>query len=96
MVKNVEGKAALYGASDTSISIFAHIQNAGIELECVIDDDLKKQGNDYLGLTVISIDALDQYPVKTVIISTIEFQDKIKGKMAEKFDDKYKIITLFD
>ena len=96
LVKKVKGKAALYGASDTSRSIFAYIQNAGIELECVIDDDLKKQRNDYLGLPVISIDVLDQYLVETVIISTIEFQDKIKEKMVEKFDDKYKIITLFD
>ena len=96
LVKKVKGKAALYGASDTSRSIFAYIQNAGIELECVIDDDLKKQRDDYLGLPVISIDVLDKYLVETVIISTIEFQDKIKEKMVEKFDDKYKIITLFD
>ena len=96
LVKEVKGKAALYGASDTSKSFFAYIQNSGIDLECVIDDDIEKQKINYLGLQVISIDELNQFPIETIIIATIEFQDEIKHKTVEKFGDKYKIITLFN
>jgi len=92
----VKGSAALYGASDTSKSIFNYVQNAGINLECVIDDNPKKQNEKYLELPVISMDALDQFNVETIIISSIEFQDKIKEKTVKKFGDKYMIITLFD
>ena len=92
----VKGSAALYGASDTSKSIFNYVQNAGIKLECVIDDNPKKQNEKYLELPVISMDALDQFNVETIIISSIEFQDKIKEKTLKKFGDKYMIITLFD
>jgi len=96
LVKAVNGKVALYGASDTSKSFFAYILNSGIDLECVIDDDVEKQKKDYLGLSVIPIEQLDKFAVKTIIISTIEFQDEMKHKTIEKFGDKYKIITLFD
>ena len=92
----VKGSAAMYGASDTSKSIINYIQNAGIKLECVIDDDIEKQKSQYLGLPVISINDLDQYTVETIIISTIEFQGKIEEKSMGKFGGKYRIITLFD
>ena len=45
--KEIIGSVALYGASDTSKSFFSFIKNAEIKLECVIDDDLKKQNNKY-------------------------------------------------
>ena len=96
LTNEIKGSVALYGASDTSKSIFNYVQNAGIKLECVIDDDLKKQNGKYLGLPVISMDTLDQFNIETIIISSIEFQEKIKEKTLKKFGEKYMIITLFD
>tara|TARA_B100001758_G_C18322476_1_gene563985 strand:+ start:353 stop:955 length:603 start_codon:yes stop_codon:yes gene_type:complete len=94
--EKVIGGVALYGASDTSKSIFNHIKNAGIILECVIDDDSQKQKNQYLGLDVIPIKNIDQYNVQSIIISSIKFQKKIKKNVSEQFGDKYNIINLFD
>ncbi len=94
--EEIIGSVALYGASDTSKSFFNFIKNAGIKLECVIDDDLKKQNNSYLGLPVVSINQIKNFSIQTIIISSVEFQKEIKEKAIKIFDGKYKIINLFD
>ena len=93
--KEIVGSVALYGASDTSKSFFNFIKNAGIKLECVIDDDKNKQNKNYLKLPVISIDELEKFSVKTIIISSIKFQKKIKNNINANIHNKYKIINLF-
>ena len=94
--REIIGSVALYGASDTSKSFFNFIKNAEIKLECVIDDDPKKQNNKYLGLPVVSLNQIDQFSVQTIIISSVQFQKEIKEKAIDKFDGKYKIINLFN
>ena len=94
--KEMVGISALYGASDTSKSIFDFIQKESIKLECVIDDDVNKQNNRYLGLPVVSVKDIDKFKIQTIIISSVEFQSKIKKKVIQEFGDKYKIINLFD
>jgi len=92
----IQGGVALYGASDTSKSFFNFMQNAGIKLKCVIDDNPKKQKSKYLDLPVISVEKIKDFSVETIIISTVEFELEIKQKVLEIFGDKYKIITLFN
>ena len=94
--REIIGSVALYGASDTSKSFFNFIKNAEIKLECVIDDDPKKQNNKYLGLPVVSLNEIDEFSVQTIIISSVQFQKEIKEKAINKFDGKYKIINLFN
>lgn len=94
--REIIGKVALYGASDTSKSFFNFIKNAEIKLVCVIDDDPKKQNNKYLGLPVVSLNQIDEFSVQTIIISSVQFQKEIKEKAINKFDGKYKIINLFN
>ena len=94
--REVIGSVALYGASDTSKSFFNFIKNAEIKLECVIDDDPKKQDNKYLGLPVVSLNKIDDFSIQTIIISSVQFQKEIKEKAMKKFDGKYKIISLFN
>ena len=94
--KEIIGNVALYGASDTSKSFFNFIKNAGIKLECVIDDDINKQNNSYLGLPVVSADHIENFSIKTIVISSIVFQKEIKEKAVRKFEGKYKIINLFN
>ena len=94
--REIIGSVALYGASDTSKSFFNFIKNAEIKLECVIDDDPKKQNNKYLGLPVVSLNEIDEFSVQTIIISSVQFQKEIKEKAIDKFDGKYKIINLFN
>lgn len=94
--REIIGNVALYGASDTSKSFFNFIKNAEIKLECVIDDDPKKQNNKYLGLPVVSLNQIDEFSVQTIIISSVQFQKEIKEKAIDKFDGKYKIINLFN
>ena len=94
--KEIIGNVALYGASDTSKSFFNFIKNAGIKLECVIDDDINKQNNSYLGLPVVSVDDIENFSIETIVISSIVFQKEIKEKAVRKFEGKYKIINLFN
>ena len=94
--REIIGSVALYGASDTSKSFFNFIKNAEIKLECVIDDDPKKQNNKYLGLPVVSLNQIDEFSVQTIIISSVQFQKEIKEKAIDKLDGKYKIINLFN
>ena len=94
--REIIGSAALYGASDTSKSFFNFIRNAEIKLECVIDDDPEKQNNKYLGLPVVSLNQIDEFSVQTIIISSVQFQKEIKEKAINKFNEKYKIINLFN
>ena len=94
--KEIIGSVALYGASDTSKSFFNFIKDAEIKLECVIDDDIKKQNNRYLGLPVVSVKEIETFSIQTIIISSVQFQKEIKEKAIKKFDKKYKIINLFN
>jgi hypothetical protein len=94
--KEIIGNVALYGASDTSKSFFNFIKNAGIKLECVIDDDINKQNNSYLGLPVVSVDDIENFLIETIVISSVVFQKEIKEKAVRKFEGKYKIINLFN
>ena len=94
--KEIIGNVALYGASDTSKSFFNFIKNAGIKLECVIDDDINKQNNSYLGLPVVSVDDIENFSIETIVISSVVFQKEIKEKAVRKFKGKYKIINLFN
>jgi hypothetical protein len=94
--KEIVGNVALYGASDTSKSFFNFIKNAGIKLECVIDDDTNKQNNSYLGLPVVSVDDIENFSIQTIVISSVVFQKEIKEKAVRKFKGKYKIINLFN
>ena len=94
--KEIIGNVALYGASDTSKSFFNYIINAGIKLECVIDDDINKQNNSYLGLPVVSVDDIENFSIETIVISSVVFQKEIKEKAVRKFEGKYKIINLFN
>ena len=94
--KEIIGNVALYGASDTSKSFFNFIKNAGIKLECVIDDDINKQNNSYLGLPVVSVDDIENFSIETIVISSVVFQKEIKEKAVRKFERKYKIINLFN
>jgi FlaA1/EpsC-like NDP-sugar epimerase len=94
--KEIIGSVALYGASDTSKSFFNFIKDAEIKLECVIDDDIKKQNNRYLGLPVVSVKEIETFSIQTIIISSVQFQKEIKEKAIKKIDGKYKIINLFN
>ena len=93
--KEIVGSVALYGASDTSKSFFNFIKNAGIKLECVIDDDKNKQNKNYLKLPVISIDELEKFSVKTIIISSIKFQKKLKIILMQIFIINIKLLIFF-
>ena len=96
LVKKVELPAALYGASDTLKSFFPFLKKSGLEFQCVIDDDPKKQNSQYLHLLVIDLRELTNYDVKTILISSIEFQNKIKDKIDSTYPNKYIVETIFD
>jgi len=86
---------ALYGASDTSRSIIEYLKNKTIETICFIDDDPKKQGTEFLGLPIVSPAGIKELEIDAIIISTVEFQEEIAGKIKALFGNQYRILTLF-
>lgn len=88
-------KIALYGASDTSRSLLKYLKNQQIETVCVIDDDPKKQGSEFMGLPIISPAGISEFVIDAIVISTVVYQDNIAEKIKASFGEKYKILTLF-
>lgn len=87
---------ALYGASDTTLSIFKHLKDAGFKTRCIIDDNPNKQKEKLFDLDIIGINDLNKYDVEAVIISTIEYQDVLYDKCLKTLNNKkYKVIKLF-
>ena len=95
LVQSVKLPAALYGASDTLKSFFPFLNQVGLEFVCVIDDDVQKQTSKYLGLPVIDLSEIKKYNLKTIVISSIQFQKKIKKRILSTYPDQYIIETIF-
>lgn len=89
-------KAALYGASDTTKSILKYLHNNNVEVVCVLDDDVAKQGLEISGIKIISLTELEEYSIDALIISTIQYQDELYQKAQSVFRDRVKVISLFD
>ena len=86
---------ALYGASDTTLSFFKYFADNDLHVQCIIDDDVSKHGNKVNGVDVVDASRLPNYPVDSVIISTIEYQEELFVKASESFQGKYHVYRLF-
>jgi len=93
--KNVH-QLALYGASDTAQSIINYLVNNGFNISCIIDDDIKKQNNEFHGFPIVSRDNISSYNFDTIIITTVEYHHEVKSKIDQSFSSKYQIISLFE
>ena len=87
---------ALYGASDTARSIINHLIKDGIKISCIIDDDVDKQENNFIGIPIISRDEISLYDFQAILVTAVEFEDQIKSKINQFFESKYKIYSLFN
>jgi hypothetical protein len=91
-IKNV----ALYGASDTALSLLGHLQKSGINVSCIIDDNPAKQGHAFQGFPVVSHSELKNYPVDAIIIASVAFHREIEKNIATAFGQNYKVYTLLE
>tara|TARA_B100000315_G_C14511789_1_gene557316 strand:- start:424 stop:1065 length:642 start_codon:yes stop_codon:yes gene_type:complete len=89
-------KIALYGASDTSRSVYKYLINNNIKVLCILDDDEIKHGQMIFETAVVSPTDIHKYPVDAIIISTIQYQEKLFKKAKDIFEKKMKIVTLFN
>lgn len=90
------GRVALYGASDTTLSIYRHLTNNNIRIISVLDDDKTKVGQKIYDSEVVAPYNLEGHQIDAIIISTIKYQDEIYEKAKNIYGGKYKIIKLFD
>lgn len=88
-------KVALYGASDTTYSMYKYLSNNDIEIACVLDDEKSKHGGGIYNSKIISPSDLDEYCVDAIVISTVQFQEELHKKAQLVYGNKYRIIKLF-
>ena len=86
---------ALYGAGDTALSFIGYIQDQGIEVKLIIDDDRTKASQILRGIPIRMPDEFDASVVDAIIVSSIEFQEVIFEKAEALAGDTIEIITIF-
>jgi len=79
---------ALYGASDTALSLLGYLEKSGIKIVCIIDDDQEKQGSEFEGLSIISQSA--------ILITSVAFEKEIKSNIISSFGETYRMYTLLE
>ena len=87
---------ALYGASDTTFSIYRYLTNNNIKVACVLDDDKRKHGQRIYDSEVVDPKNIDKYTVDALIISTVQYQEELYKRVKGSKGNKYKIVKLFN
>jgi len=87
---------ALYGASDTALSLLGYLEKSGINIICIIDDDQEKQGNVFEGLPIISQSELTKHSIDAILITSVAFDKEIISNILSSFGETYRIYTLLE
>jgi repressor of nif and glnA expression len=87
---------ALYGASDTALSLLDYLKKSGINIACIIDDDQEKQGSEFEGLSIISQSELANYSIDAILITSVAFEKEIKSNIISSFGETYRMYTLLE
>jgi len=87
---------ALYGASDTALSLLDYLKKSGINIACIIDDDQEKQGSEFEGLSIISQSELAYHSIDAILITSVAFEKEIKSNIISSFGETYRMYTLLE
>jgi len=87
---------ALYGASDTALSLLGYLEKSGIKIVCIIDDDQEKQGSEFEGLSIISQSELANHSIDAILITSVAFEKEIKSNIISSFGETYRMYTLLE
>jgi len=87
---------ALYGASDTALSLLGYLEKSGIKIACIIDDDQEKQGSEFEGLSIISQSELANHSIDAILITSVAFEEEIKSNIISSFGETYRMYTLLE
>ncbi len=87
---------ALYGASDTALSLLDYLKKSGINIACIIDDDQEKQGSEFEGLSIISQSELANHSIDAILITSVAFEKEIKSNIISSFGETYRMYTLLE
>ena len=87
---------ALYGASDTALSLLDYLKKSGIKIVCIIDDDQEKQGSEFEGLSIISQSELANHSIDAILITSVAFEKEIKSNIISSFGETYRMYTLLE
>ena len=87
---------ALYGASDTALSLLDYLKKSGINIACIIDDDQEKQGSEFEGLSIISQSELANHSIDAILITSVAFEEEIKSNIISSFGKTYRMYTLLE
>jgi FlaA1/EpsC-like NDP-sugar epimerase len=87
---------ALYGASDTALSLLDYLKKSGINIVCIIDDDQEKQGSEFEGLSIISQSELANHSIDAILITSVAFEKEIKSNIISSFGETYRMYTLLE
>jgi FlaA1/EpsC-like NDP-sugar epimerase len=87
---------ALYGASDTALSLLGYLEKSGINIACIIDDDQAKQGSEFEGVSIISQSELANHSIDAILITSVAFEEEIKSNIISSFGETYRMYTLLE
>lgn len=90
---NAQGAFAVYGTGDLCEIVLSAISS--LSPVAIVDRDEKKVGTTVLGLPVISIDQIDHFNIKNIIISSFSNRNEIKNRLIDQLAGKnINLITL--
>jgi len=90
---NAQGLFALYGTGDLCEIVLSAISS--FSPVAIIDRDENKMGNTFLDLPVISIDQVDDYGIKNIVICSFSHKEEIRNRLADQLTGKnINLITL--
>lgn len=82
-----------YSAGEVTELLLHAIQNTGMDLLAIVDDDPEKQGSDLFGYPVIARNGIASYNPDAIIITTFRYRKKIHDKVSHA-EDEYGIDVL--
>lgn len=96
-LRKTGGSVALYGASDAGRNYVSVLCAYHIPIACFVDDDVKKQGNTYCGIKVISLDEFVEHRRGNEVILIASYSPSvIIRKLKETYPFLYESVRWSD
>jgi FlaA1/EpsC-like NDP-sugar epimerase len=87
-----------YGAGETArviITVLDDMSEIDFKLICLVDDDTKKQGGNFLGYKIVCPEDIEKFNADAVIITSCIYGKEIRKKLKEADYPDKKIIDFF-
>jgi len=85
----------LYGAGSAGKELYPVLKMHGIDPVCFCDSNILRVGELHCGLTIISINELQQYHNSSlIVVTTVAYRDQVKHQLVEAGFEQEKVLTI--